>query len=113
MIFFRRLGVAELIELCSALKFGLRVGIVLPEVMNLLANRGTRRVRALAEEMRKKLISGWSFQDTLARQQHALPPLFISMATVGEEGRGGPPASAHPTLGLTGVRISNSPDRDA
>lgn len=85
MILFRRLRVAELIELCRALRFGLSAGILLREVMDLLAARGTRRVRALADEVSKKLKSGWSFQDALAKQRGVLPPLFLSMATIGEE----------------------------
>jgi type II secretory pathway component PulF len=85
MILFRRFRIAEIIELCRALKFGLSAGILLPEVMQLLAARGPRPVRALADGLRKKLKSGWSFQDALAKQQHALPQLFISMATVGED----------------------------
>jgi type II secretory pathway component PulF len=85
MILFRRLRVAELIELCRALRFGLSSGMLLRQVVDLLAARGTRRVRALADEVSKKLKSGWSFQDALTKQQRYLPPLFVSMATVGEE----------------------------
>jgi type IV pilus assembly protein PilC len=85
MVLFRRLGVAELIELCRALRYGLGAGIMLREVMDLLAARGTRRVRALAGEISKELRSGWSLQDALAKHQRTLPPLFISLATVGEE----------------------------
>jgi type IV pilus assembly protein PilC len=85
MLLFRRLRTAELIELCRSLRFGLSAGIMLREVMDLLAARGTRRVRALAGEIVKQLRSGWSFQDALAKQRHVLPPLFLSLAAVGEE----------------------------
>jgi type IV pilus assembly protein PilC len=85
MILFRRLRVAELIELCRSLRYGLTAGIMLREVMDLLAARGTRRVRALADEIGKELKRGWSLQDALAKQQGVLPPLFISLAIVGEE----------------------------
>jgi type IV pilus assembly protein PilC len=85
MILFQRLRVAELVELCRALRYGLGAGIMLREVMDLLAARGTRRVRLLAGGVSKELKSGWSLQDALAKHQRVLPPLFISLATVGEE----------------------------
>jgi type IV pilus assembly protein PilC len=85
MILFRRLRVAELIELCRSLRYGLGAGLMLREVMDLLAARGTRRVRALAGEIGKQLRSGWSFQDALDKQRRLLPPLFISLVAVGEE----------------------------
>jgi type II secretory pathway component PulF len=85
MIMFRRLQLADLIELCRSMRYSLNAGIMLRDVMDLLATRGTRRVRTLAVQISKELKSGWSLQDALAKQGGVLPPLFISLATVGEE----------------------------
>jgi type IV pilus assembly protein PilC len=85
MTFFRRLRLGELIELCSSMRYTLESGFMLRDVMDLLASRGTRRVRLLAIQISKEIKSGWSLQDALARQKGVLPPLFISLVTVGEE----------------------------
>lgn len=85
MTLFRRLTLTDLIELCRSLRFALNSGIMLREAMDLLATRGSRRIRLFAEEVSKELKSGWSLQDALRKQQHVLPPLFTSLAIVGEE----------------------------
>lgn len=85
MKFFRRLRLAELIELCRSMRYALESGIMLRDVMDLLAARNTRRVRLLADQVSKELKSGWSLQDALAKQKNAVPPLFLSLVTVGEE----------------------------
>jgi type IV pilus assembly protein PilC len=85
MTFFRRLRIAELIELCRSMRFALESGLMLRDVMDLLSSRNTRRVRLLAAEISKEIKSGWSLQDALVKQGRTLPPLFISLVTVGEE----------------------------
>ncbi len=72
MIFFRRLGLAELIELCRSLRYALGAGLMLRDVMDLLAKRGTRHLRTLADQIEKELKSGWSLQDALAKQEGVL-----------------------------------------
>src|SRR5579871_4700936 len=85
MKFFRRLRIPELIELCSSMRYALESGFMLRDVMDLLAKQGTRRVRLFALEIGKEIKSGWSLPDALAKQKKVLPPLFVSLATVGEE----------------------------
>lgn len=85
MTFFRCLRLGELIELCSSMRYTLESGFLLRDVMDLLASRGTRRVRLLALQISKEIKSGWSLQDALAKQKGVLPPLFVSLVTVGEE----------------------------
>lgn len=85
MTFFRRLHLSDLIELCRSMRFALESGLMLRDVMDLLATRNTRRVRLLATQVSKEIKSGWSLQDALAKQEGALPPLFVSLVTVGEE----------------------------
>src|SRR5215469_5172139 len=85
MTFFRRLRLAELIELCRSMRYALESGIMLRDVMDLLSTRNTRRVRLLTAQVSKELKSGWSLQDALAKQKNAVPPLFLSLVAVGEE----------------------------
>ena len=85
MIFFRRLRTSDLIEICSSMRYALESGLMLRDVMDMLAKQGTRRVRNLATQISKEIKSGWSLQDALAKQTKVLPALFISLVTVGEE----------------------------
>lgn len=85
MKFFRRLRLAELIELCRSMRFALESGLMLRDVMDMLATRNTRRVRLLAGQISKEIKSGWSLQDALGKQTGVVPPLFVSLVTVGEE----------------------------
>ncbi len=85
MILFRRLHLADLIELSRSMRFALESGLMLRDVMDLLATRNTRRVRRFAAEISKEIKSGWSLQDALAKQESVVPPLFIALVTVGEE----------------------------
>lgn len=85
MTFFRRLHLADLVELCRSMRFALESGLMLRDVMDLLARHNTRRVRLLASQIGKEIKSGWSLQDALVKQEGVVPPLFISLVTVGEE----------------------------
>jgi type IV pilus assembly protein PilC len=85
MLLFRTLRTADLIELCRSMRYSLGSGLMIFDVMDLLANHGTPRVRAVAADISKELKAGWSLQDALAKQSRTLPPLFISLATVGDE----------------------------
>jgi type IV pilus assembly protein PilC len=82
--FSRQLGLDELIELSRAMRFALSSGMMLRDVMALLAREGTSRVRVLAEELEKELRAGWSLEEALRKHEAALPPIFISLVTVGE-----------------------------
>ncbi len=85
MLLFQRLGLADLIELCRAMRYPLSSGLTLVDVMTLLSTHGTARIRPLAAKMLKQLKAGWSLPDALAKVGDLVPPLFISLATVGEE----------------------------
>lgn len=90
IVLFRRLGPTDLIELCRALRFSLSSGIMLREAMELVAERSGPRVRRVAALIARDLKAGWSLPDALQKQQNVLPPLFVSLATVGEESGGLP-----------------------
>src|SRR5262245_35732940 len=85
MTLFRRLSTPDLIELCRALRHPLSGGMLLRDVMDMLATHGTRRVQLVAADVGKEVRAGWSLRDALERQKGALPPLFISLVAVGEE----------------------------
>jgi type IV pilus assembly protein PilC len=85
MLLFRTLRLPDLIELCRSMRYPLNSGLTLVDVMDLLSNRGTARIRPVAARILKDLKSGWSLRDALVNVGNVLPPLFVSLATVGEE----------------------------
>src|SRR5947209_10131721 len=86
MLFFsKRLPLSALIDLCRSMRYSLGAGLMLRDVMDLLAGKGTRPIRPVAAKISKDLKAGWSLQDALNKQQAAFPPLFIALTTVGEE----------------------------
>jgi type II secretory pathway component PulF len=67
------------------MRYSLSSGLMLRDVMDLLANKGTRAVRPVAARISKDLKAGWSLQDAVNKQEDAFPPLFLALTTVGEE----------------------------
>jgi type II secretory pathway component PulF len=84
-MFFRTLPIPALLELCRSMRYALSSGLMLRDVMDLLANKGTRRIRPVSARIGKDLKAGWSLQDALKKQEDAFPPLFVALANVGEE----------------------------
>ncbi len=85
MLLSRRLPMGSIIDVCRSLRYSLGSGMMLREVMELLASKGTRPVRPVAAQIVKDLKSGWRLQEALENQRAAFPPLFVALATVGEE----------------------------
>jgi type IV pilus assembly protein PilC len=85
ILLIRRLSAVDLIEMCRSMRYALASGLLLRDVMELLSQRGTARVRNVATRIAQELKAGWSLPEALEKQQGLLPPLFISLATVGEE----------------------------
>jgi type II secretory pathway component PulF len=67
------------------MRYSLSSGLMLRDVMELLAKRGTPAVRRVAEQLGKDLKVGWGFRDALERQGATFPPLFAALVSVGEE----------------------------
>jgi type IV pilus assembly protein PilC len=84
-MFSRRLPVSALLDLCRSMRYSLGSGIMLRDIMDLLANKGTRQIRPVAAKISKDLKAGWSLQDALNKQEDAFPPLFMALTAVGEE----------------------------
>lgn len=85
MFLSHRLSTANLIDLCRAMRYSLSSGLTLREVMELLASKGTPQLRPVAEKILLDLKAGWSLQEALKKQEAVFPPLFLTLAAVGEE----------------------------
>jgi type IV pilus assembly protein PilC len=85
MLFSRKLSLPALIDMCRSMRFALNSGLMLRDVMDLLANKGNSAIRNVAMRISKDLKAGWSLQESLQHQEKYFPPLFIAIAAVGEE----------------------------
>jgi type II secretory pathway component PulF len=84
-MFSRSLSSADLVALCRALRHSLGAGLTLVHVLRQQAERGPRGVRPLAARLLPALESGSGLGEALDRETSVLPPLFVSMAKLGEE----------------------------
>jgi type II secretory pathway component PulF len=84
-MFSRSLSSADLVALCRALRHSLGAGLTLVHVLRQQSERGPRGIRPLAARLLPALEAGSSLRDALDRETDVLPPLFISMAKLGEE----------------------------
>jgi type IV pilus assembly protein PilC len=84
-MFFRRLSIKDLIDLCRSMRYSLSSGLTLRDVMDLLTTNGPPRLRPVAAQISKELKAGWSLQDAIAKQSSVFPPIFLALVTVGEE----------------------------
>src|SRR5436309_9197827 len=85
MLFSSRLSLSNLVELSRALRHYLGAGLTLRDVFRQQADKGPLRVRPIAGRIRDALEQGDSLEAALERERSAFPPLFLSMAGVGEE----------------------------
>lgn len=81
----RPVSTATLIEFTQSVRFFLSSGMTLRDTMRALAENGTRPTRRQAVAIAAELRAGYSFPDALKRQGRKFPPLFQSMAAVGDE----------------------------
>jgi len=84
-VFSSKLPLANLIDLCRVLRHNLGAGLTLRAVFKQQGERGLPRVRPLAQRIQTSLESGDSLEVALEREKSAFPPLFLAMATVGEQ----------------------------
>src|SRR6266404_4117165 len=85
MLFSRQLPLPALIDLCRALRHNLGAGLTLRDVFRQQARRASGLMQPVAERIGAGLDQGESLQEALAREQASFPPLFIDIATVGEQ----------------------------
>jgi type II secretory pathway component PulF len=84
-MFSRRLPLSSLIELCRALRHNLGAGLPLLEVMRQQARRGPAPVRPVADRIVVKLQQGDDLETALEKEKAYFPPMFLSLAVVGEQ----------------------------
>ncbi|MFO0879339.1 MAG: type II secretion system F family protein [Gemmataceae bacterium] len=83
-MFSRRLSLSQLIEQCRVLRHYLGAGLTLQDVFRQQAKRGSATVRPLATRISGVLEEGDSLEEALKREPGVFPPLFVSLASVGE-----------------------------
>jgi type II secretory pathway component PulF len=82
---FAKIPLANLAELCRALRHSLGAGLTLRDVFRQQLERGPSSVRPVAARMRSSLDQGESLAVALEQERRAFPPLFLALASVGEE----------------------------
>src|SRR5262245_58699129 len=84
-MFSSRLSLSTLIELCRTLRHYLGGGLSLPDAFRQQARRGPAALSAVATRLVARLEAGDSLADALATEADFYPPLFVSLASVGEQ----------------------------
>jgi type II secretory pathway component PulF len=85
VLFSKRLPLSSLITLCHTLRHNLGAGLPLARVFRQQAERGPLGVRPIAARIAPKLEKGDDLESALKAEEHHFPPLFLSMASIGEE----------------------------
>jgi type IV pilus assembly protein PilC len=85
MVLSPRLPLSGLIDLCRALRHYLGAGLTLRDVFRQQAARGVAAVRPVAARISAGLEAGDDLEEALKKETPAFPPLFVALATVGEE----------------------------
>ena len=80
-----RLPLTAVIELCRVLRHYLHAGLSLPAVFRQQATNGPWEARAVAGRIAGRLEQGESLADSIAPDAPAFPPVFVSLASVGEQ----------------------------
>ncbi len=85
MLLSKQLPLSSLIEFCRALRHNLGAGLTLRHVFRQQSERGPRPVRPVAGRISEELEQGESLELALKREKGYFPPMFVSMAIVGEQ----------------------------
>src|SRR5260370_42352653 len=85
MLFSKQLSLADLIEFCRVLRHNLSAGLTLRHVFRHQATRGPLAVRPVAGRISEQIEKGDSLEQALKGEKDRFPPIFLALATVGEE----------------------------
>ncbi len=85
MIATAKLPLSALVELCRSLRHYLGAGLSLVDVFRQQAKRGPAPLRGIAEDIARDLEAGNALEDALNKHKAGFPPLFLALASVGEE----------------------------
>lgn len=88
--FFTQLPLYSLIDVCRTLRHSLAAGLSLRDGFRQLATRSHSRVRPVAERIHQRLDQGDSLEEALKDEKGIFPPLFVSLAELGERTGGLP-----------------------
>jgi type IV pilus assembly protein PilC len=80
-----RLPLSAMIELCRVLRHSLGAGLALRDVFRRQAERGAVPLRPVAGRIAAELERGGDLETALKQNADAFPPLFASLAGVGEQ----------------------------
>ncbi len=82
----QKLTLKEKIDFTATFQTLHRAGLPVVESLIFMENdASSRRVRVLAREIRKQIISGYTFSDTLARYPEIFGQVYIGLAKAGED----------------------------
>jgi type IV pilus assembly protein PilC len=85
MLLSPRLPLSTLADLCRTLRHYLGAGLTLRDVFRQQAAKGRSDVRPVAARISAGLESGDALEDLLRAETAAFPPLFVALASVGEQ----------------------------
>src|SRR5262249_38558290 len=85
VLFSKRLPLSSLITLCHTLRHNLAAGLSLARVFRQQAEKGPPLVRPIATRISAKLEKGNDLESALQVEEPHFPPLFLAMASIGEE----------------------------
>src|SRR5262249_40774275 len=81
----KRLPLSSLITLCHTLRHNLAAGLSLQRVFRQQAEKGPLLAGPMSARNSKKIDRGEDREPALQAEKAYFPPLFLSMATIGEE----------------------------
>src|SRR3954454_19415710 len=84
MLFSSAFPLDALATFCRMLRHGLGAGLSLVDVFRQQARRGPPSLRPTVERISSRLAQGDSLEEALKAEGQRLPPLFVSLAGVGE-----------------------------
>jgi type II secretory pathway component PulF len=85
MLLSRRLPLSALAELCRVLRHYLGAGLTLRDVFRQQAAKGSAAVQPVAKRIHESLENGDDLEEALKKETAVFPPLFVALATVGEQ----------------------------
>jgi type II secretory pathway component PulF len=78
-------SLADLMRFCRLARHGLAAGLSLVDVFRQQATRGPQSLRPIIAAVHDRLNRGEGLEDALKAEGGRLPPLFVTMAAVGEQ----------------------------
>lgn len=82
----KKLSMRELMDFTSTLKILVTTGVPIIEALIFLeSNCTSKKTKAVAHELRRQIISGGTFSDTVAKYKHIFDQVYAGLTKAGEE----------------------------